>query len=200
MRLFKKQFEAQGFCQVANRWPAGASGYGSGSWLTLFWRQHGNVWFFSQTSKKVRKSIRKSRHDHWNIIVLKAVLKTDSVMFSSLSRSAWIRRMFRHSTANPFVIWPCHLRNVSNCQELMGRVCGLHHFRVLGPPLTSREATLVEYRTLAFAVGLVAAQAQAETNFNGEPLRMEETIGNPKVRTEAEMVKCIFKAFQTLYG
>jgi len=46
-------------------------------------------------------------------------------------------------------------------EEIMGRVCGLHKLRLLGPPLTSTQATLVEYRTLAFAVGLVAAQAQA---------------------------------------
>eukprot|EP00435_Cladocopium_sp_Y103_P023871 s672_g5.t2 len=46
-------------------------------------------------------------------------------------------------------------------EEIIGRVCGLHKLRVLGPPLTSTQATLVEYRTLAFAVGLVAAQAQA---------------------------------------
>eukprot|EP00913_Durusdinium_trenchii_P017092 g16075.t1 len=46
-------------------------------------------------------------------------------------------------------------------EEIMGRVCGLHALRLLGPPITSTQATLVEYRTLAFAVGLVAAQAQA---------------------------------------
>lgn len=46
-------------------------------------------------------------------------------------------------------------------EEIMGRVCGLHSLRLLGPPLSSTGATLVEYRTLAFAAGLVAAAAQA---------------------------------------
>ncbi|CAJ1349047.1 unnamed protein product [Effrenium voratum] len=46
-------------------------------------------------------------------------------------------------------------------EEIAGRVFGLHALRLLGPPLTSFGATLVEYRTLAFAAGLVAAWAQA---------------------------------------
>lgn len=43
-------------------------------------------------------------------------------------------------------------------EELLGRVCHLHSLRLLGPPGTS--VTLVEYRTLSFSMGLLAAWAQ----------------------------------------
>jgi hypothetical protein len=46
-------------------------------------------------------------------------------------------------------------------EELLGRVCNLHSLRLFGPPLDDGGATLVEYRTLAFAIGLLAAWAQA---------------------------------------
>jgi len=46
-------------------------------------------------------------------------------------------------------------------EELLGRVCNLHSLRLFGPPLDDGGATLVEYRTVAFAIGLLAAWAQA---------------------------------------
>eukprot|EP00929_Paragymnodinium_shiwhaense_P033998 TRINITY_DN18554_c0_g1_i1.p1 TRINITY_DN18554_c0_g1~~TRINITY_DN18554_c0_g1_i1.p1 ORF type:complete len:1893 (+),score=374.82 TRINITY_DN18554_c0_g1_i1:168-5846(+) len=46
-------------------------------------------------------------------------------------------------------------------EEMLGRVFGLHSLRLLGPPLAKTDATLAEYRTVAFAMGLVAAWSQA---------------------------------------
>jgi len=46
-------------------------------------------------------------------------------------------------------------------EELLGRVCRLHSLRLLGPPAADTHATLVEYRTFAFAMGLVSAWSQA---------------------------------------
>merc|ERR1719424_797298 len=44
-------------------------------------------------------------------------------------------------------------------EELVGQVCHLHNFVLLGPP-RGDQTSLVEYRTFAFAAGLVAAWAQ----------------------------------------
>merc|ERR1712176_1757385 len=42
-----------------------------------------------------------------------------------------------------------------------GRVCRLHSVRLLGPPSSGdSHASLMEYRTVSFALGLIAAQAQ----------------------------------------
>ncbi|CAE8694299.1 unnamed protein product [Polarella glacialis] len=46
-------------------------------------------------------------------------------------------------------------------EELLGRVCRLHSARLLGAPADDSNATLVEYRTVSFAMGLLAAWAQA---------------------------------------
>lgn len=45
-------------------------------------------------------------------------------------------------------------------EELLGRVCRLHSWRLLGPPASASDVSLLEYRTLSFAMGLVAAWAQ----------------------------------------
>jgi len=46
-------------------------------------------------------------------------------------------------------------------EELLGRVCRMHSVRLLGPPMANSHLTLIDYRTFAFAMGLLAAWAQA---------------------------------------
>jgi len=58
------------------------------------------------------------------------------------------------------VLWVLLLADFA-VEEILGRVCRLHTIRLLGPPITDTHATLVEYRTLSFAMGLTAAWSQA---------------------------------------
>jgi len=49
-------------------------------------------------------------------------------------------------------------------EEILGRVCGLHSARLLGPPPRAEAgsaATVVEYRTVSFLLGLLSAWSQA---------------------------------------
>lgn len=46
-------------------------------------------------------------------------------------------------------------------EEMLGRVCCLHSMRLLGPAAADNNTTLIEYRTLAFAMGLLGAEAQS---------------------------------------
>lgn len=45
-------------------------------------------------------------------------------------------------------------------EEILGHVCQIHGMSLLGPPRGEGDTTLLEYRSIAFAVGLLAAWAQ----------------------------------------
>eukprot|EP00929_Paragymnodinium_shiwhaense_P006776 TRINITY_DN110735_c0_g1_i1.p1 TRINITY_DN110735_c0_g1~~TRINITY_DN110735_c0_g1_i1.p1 ORF type:complete len:681 (-),score=107.46 TRINITY_DN110735_c0_g1_i1:74-2116(-) len=45
-------------------------------------------------------------------------------------------------------------------EEVLGRVLGLHSLSLFGPPQAKSDATLLEFRTVAFSIGLVAAWSQ----------------------------------------
>jgi hypothetical protein len=73
----------------------------------------------------------------------------------------WYTRFREEVTKGRMVVWIVLLLDFV-LEELLGQVAGLHEFNLLGPPIHTRlkGATLVEYRTVSFAVGLVGAWSQ----------------------------------------